>query len=257
MDEAVLAALDTVRDPELDTSIVELGFVTAHAVDADGRATVRLRLPTFFCAANFAFLMVADAHAAIAGVAGIAGVEVVLEDHFASAEINGGVASGAGFVASFDGLAENELEGLRRDFLRKAELAAQDRVARPLLAAGVPPDQVGSMTLGDAPVSADRERLRHRRRELGIPSGDDDPLLLRPDGTSVTPSEVPLHLHRARTVRVSIDTNGDYCRRLLAGRYGPADRSLPAPRLAAGRFVTGPLTIALGGRSPHSGADRL
>lgn len=231
LEEAVLAALDTVRDPELDTSIVELEFVTAHAVDADGRATVRLRLPTYFCAANFAFLMVADAHAAVAAVAGIRAVAVVLEDHFASAEINGGVATGAGFVASFDGLAENELEGLRRDFLRKAELAAQDRVAGPLLAAGASADRLALMTLGEAPASADRERLRHRRCELGIPCGDGDPLLLGADGTAVQRSEVPLHLRRARTVRVSIDANGDYCRSLLAERYGPADRSLPAPRL--------------------------
>ena len=62
----VRAALDTVRDPELDTSIVELGFVTACSVDDDGTARVRLRLPTFFCAPNFAFLMVADAYDAVA-----------------------------------------------------------------------------------------------------------------------------------------------------------------------------------------------
>ena len=62
----VRAALDTVRDPELDTSIVELGFVSACSVDDDGTARVRLRLPTFFCAPNFAFLMVADAYDAVA-----------------------------------------------------------------------------------------------------------------------------------------------------------------------------------------------
>jgi metal-sulfur cluster biosynthetic enzyme len=44
--DAVLAALDSVRDPELDTSIVELGFVTSCHVDDDGTARVRLRLPT-------------------------------------------------------------------------------------------------------------------------------------------------------------------------------------------------------------------
>ena len=64
----------------------------------------------------------------------------MLEDHFAAEEINTGVAARAGFVASFDGLAEQELDELRREFLRKAMLAAQDRVVRPLLAAGVRPD---------------------------------------------------------------------------------------------------------------------
>ncbi len=34
---------------------------------------VRLRLPTYFCAPNFAFLMVADAYDAVIGAAGRAG----------------------------------------------------------------------------------------------------------------------------------------------------------------------------------------
>ncbi len=216
----VRAALDTVRDPELDTSIVELGFVTACSVDDDGTARVRLRLPTFFCAPNFAFLMVADAYDAVAGVDGVTAVDVVLEDHFAAEEINAGVAARAGFVASFEGLAESELDDLRREFLRKAMLAAQDRVARPLLAAGVHPEELAAVRLGDVPASADRDRLRARREELGIPAGDDDPLLVRMDGANVGHGEVRVHLRRSRTIRVSIDANADYCRQLLRERYG-------------------------------------
>src|SRR5262249_62124555 len=60
----VLAALDAVRDPELDEPITSLGFVSSCTVSADGDAQVRLRLPTYFCAPNFAFLMVAAAYAA-------------------------------------------------------------------------------------------------------------------------------------------------------------------------------------------------
>ena len=215
----VRAALDTVRDPELDTSIVELGFVSACSVDEDGTARVRLRLPTFFCAPNFAFLMVADAYDAVAGVEGVGDVDIRLEDHFAAGEINAGVAARAGFVASFDGLAEHELDDLRREFLRKAMLAAQDRVVRPLLAAGVRPDELSTLRLGDVPASADLDRLRVRRGELGIPAGDDDPLLVDVGGRPVDHTEVSVHLRRARTVRVSIDANGDYCRQLLRERY--------------------------------------
>ena len=65
-----LAALATVRDPELDEPITALGFVTSCTVSADGDARVRLRLPTYFCAPNFAFLMVADAYDAVSGVPG-------------------------------------------------------------------------------------------------------------------------------------------------------------------------------------------
>ena len=52
----VLRALEGVRDLELDQSLVELGFVAGVEVDEE-HAVVRLRLPTYFCAPNFAFLM--------------------------------------------------------------------------------------------------------------------------------------------------------------------------------------------------------
>src|SRR5512146_2024254 len=107
--EALLRALETVRDPELDEPITSLGFVASCAVSAAGDAQVRLRLPTYFCAPNFAYLMVADAYDAVMGVPGVQSVEVILEDHFAADQINAGVAAQAGFVKSFDGEAVAEL----------------------------------------------------------------------------------------------------------------------------------------------------
>jgi metal-sulfur cluster biosynthetic enzyme len=219
--EAVLDALATVRDPELDEPVTELDFVQAVHV-SDSAVRVELRLPTYFCAPNFAYLMVADAYDACAELPGVEQVTVSLVDHFAADEINAGVAARAGFVASFDGLAERELDDLRNEFLRKAMLAAQDRVVRPLLAAGVHLDELGTLHLGDVPESADRERLRARRAELGIPSEDADPLLVHLDGSRVASGDVHLHVRGARTVRVSIDANGEYCRQLLTERYGLA-----------------------------------
>src|SRR5215471_17797574 len=61
----LLAALDRVRDPELDEPITSLGFVAACSISADGDAEIRLRLPTYFCAPNFAYLMVDDAYDAV------------------------------------------------------------------------------------------------------------------------------------------------------------------------------------------------
>ena len=135
--ERVLAALDAVRDPELDEPVTSLGFVASCTVSADGVASVRLRLPTYFCAPNFAYLMVADAFDAVSAVEGVREADVVLVDHFASDTINAGVAARSGFVRSFEGEAVDELDGLRADFVRKAVLAGTDRVCRPLLAAGV------------------------------------------------------------------------------------------------------------------------
>jgi metal-sulfur cluster biosynthetic enzyme len=220
LDAAVLAALGTVRDPELDEPVTELGFVSVCSVSADGVAHVRLRLPTYFCAPNFAFLMVADAYDAVVAVPGVRVADVVLEDHFASDQINGGVAARAGFVESFDGLAQSELDELRADFVRKAVMAGSDRVCRPLLAGGRTADDLAGMSLGDVPASADRERLRERRAELGLPAGLDAPLLVDPlTGEAVGAQALPLHLRRARLTAVNAEANGSMCRGMLRDRY--------------------------------------
>jgi metal-sulfur cluster biosynthetic enzyme len=217
----VLAALEAVRDPELDEPITSLGFVASCTVSADGDAQVRLRLPTYFCAPNFAFLMVADAYDAVSAMPGVRAAEVVLEDHFASDAINGGVAARAGFARSFDGEAVGELHELRADFLRKAVLAGTDLICRPLVAAGTEPAALAGFTLGQAPPSGALDRLRQRRAELGLPAGDDAPLLIDPvTGAPLPGDAVPLHLRRAHTTRVSIEANAGICRGMLRHRYG-------------------------------------
>ena len=248
--DLVLEALAGVRDPELDESITSLGFVTSCTVSGQGDAQIRLRLPTYFCAPNFAFLMVADAYDAVTAVPGVRRAEIVLEDHFAAEAINGGVAARAGFAATFDGEAVSELDGLRADFLRKAVMAGTDQVCRPLLAAGAPPARLAEMTLGELPPSraAGRlrqrraelatltldqvppspalERLRQRRAELGLPVGDDAPLLIDPaTGAPLAGDAVPLHLRRAHTTRVSIEANAGICRGMLRQRYGTSGLS--------------------------------
>jgi hypothetical protein len=193
--------------------------VASVAVDG-GTAEVHLRLPTYFCAPNFAFLMVADAYDAVGAVPGVHRVVVVLDDHFASAEINGGVAARAGFAASFEGLAAGELDQLRKDFLRKAVLAGTDRVCRPLLAAGREPAGLARLRLGDVPGSPALDRLRERRAELGLPAGDDAPLLVDPvTGAGVGEEALPLHLRRTRLTRTSLEANGGMCRGMLRVRY--------------------------------------
>ncbi len=216
----VLAALDTVRDPELDEPVTTLGFVGSCTVSPDGVARVRLRLPTYFCAPNFAYLMVADAYDAVSVLPGISRAEIVLEDHFASDAINGGVAARSGFAQSFDGLAAGELDELRADFLRKATMAATDLVCRPLVADGTTPEQLAELRLGDVPPSKERERLRARRVALGLPAGDDAPLLIDPvSGEAVGVKALPLHLRRARLTGVSIEANSGVCRGMLRHRY--------------------------------------
>jgi metal-sulfur cluster biosynthetic enzyme len=216
----VLTALSAVRDPELDEPITTLGFVASCTVTADGQAQVRLRLPTYFCAPNFAFLMVADAYDALVAIPGVRTAHVVLEDHFASDAINAGVAAQAGFVASFDGEAVAELGELRAQFLRKAVLAGTDLVCRPLVAAGVTPAELVALSLGAAPASPQLDRLRQRRAELGLPAGDDAPLLIDPEtGAAVALAAIPLHLRRARVTQAGIEANSSMCSAMLGFRY--------------------------------------
>jgi len=217
---AALAALATVRDPELDEPITALGFVASCTISCEGQATVRLRLPTYFCAPNFAFLMVADAYDAVTAVPGVAGAEVILEDHFASDAINAGVAAQAGFVRAFDGEAVAELGDLRARFLRKAVMAGTDLVCRPLVAAGMTPAELLGLTLGRVPASRELERLRQRRTDLGLPAGDDAPLLIDPQtGERIAESAVPLHLRKARVTRAGIEANTSICSGMFRVRY--------------------------------------
>ena len=216
----LLGALETVRDPELDEPITALGFVASATVSVAGDVQVRLRLPTYFCAPNFAYLMVADAYDAVTALPGVHRAEVVLDEHFASDAINGGVAAQAGFAKSFDGEAVGELHQLRADFLRKAVMAGTDQVCRPLVAAGADPARLRRLTLGELPPSRPLDRLRQRRAELGLPAGDDAMLLIEPaTGAPVPADAVPLHLRKARITRVSLDTNGSICRGMLRHRY--------------------------------------
>jgi metal-sulfur cluster biosynthetic enzyme len=220
----VLEALGGVRDPELDEPITTLGFVASWSVSPEGDAEVHLRLPTYFCAPNFAFLMVADAYDAVSSLDGVHSARIVLDDHFASDAINDGVAARAGFIRSFEGEATAELDQLRIDFLRKAVMAGTDLVCRPLAAAGTGPDDLAQLRLGDVPPSPALSRLRERRAELGLPAGDEAPLLIDPaSGDRVPAGAVPLHLRRARTTRVSLDANGSICRGMLRHRYDIAE----------------------------------
>jgi len=225
---AVMAALAGVRDPELDEPVTELGFV-AGVVVSGGRVEVALRLPTYFCAPNFAWLMVSDARAAVRVVPGVREVEVRLVDHFAAEEINEGIGEGQGFDATFAGLADGELDELRETFRRKALAARQDRLCRMLLAGGGSPADLTERRLADLPAGADTDRYLQRRAELGLDVSPGAPFLVDRSGAPVSPERAAPYVRRLRTIAVSIEGNAGFCRGLLATRYptgqGPAQRT--------------------------------
>jgi len=215
----VLGALAGVRDPELDEPLTDLGFVEAVAIEGDSVA-VRLRLPTYFCAPNFAFLMVDDARAAVQALDGAGAVRVELGDHFASEEINDAVRDERGFGGAFPDETEGGLDSLRTLFQRKAFAARQGRLCEELLTAGRELHELASLRLADLPAGADRDRCVELRVTLGLPAAEDSPAFLLPDGRAPDRAGLDRYLRITRLIRVSLEGNAGLCRSLIETRYG-------------------------------------
>lgn len=219
--ERVLGALAGVYDPELDEPITRLRFVSDCAVSAEGDVEVRLRLPTPQCAPNFAFLMGADARAAVRAVHGVRHVTVRLEDHYTGEEINLALRDGAGFAAAFPGETEDaDLEALRAVFTRKALIARQSIVCERLLAEGAAPERVVAMTVAELPDVPEVRRALELRAQLGLPTAADAPGFVTPGGEPVASGQLARWLCAARLVRLGLEANGGICRDLLSARHG-------------------------------------
>ena len=216
----IVAALDTVTDPELDQPITDLGFVRSVAVDDEG-VTVHLRLPTAFCSPNFAYLMASDAQDALLAVDGIGEVRVLLDDHHDSDKINAGLAACAGYVGTFGSEAEESLDELRRVFLRKAHTAAMERCVSALMKRNeLNPNQIHLLTLRDLPEGREKSALMRRRFSIGLNMCPNGKVVVDDDGHPLSAEAIPLRLRFARSVRISMEGNAHFCRGLLATRYG-------------------------------------
>ena len=131
----VLEALGTVYDPELDEPITTLGFVGSCVV-AGGDVAVRLRLPTPQCAPNFAFLMAADARAAVRRRRrGRDGQRRCSRTTTRERRSTARSRRGEGFAEAFPGETAGALEALRELFQRKALVARAGPAARRIPAA--------------------------------------------------------------------------------------------------------------------------
>jgi metal-sulfur cluster biosynthetic enzyme len=214
----IMGALAQVRDPELDEPVTDLGFVAGVRIE-NARVEVRLRLPTYFCAPNFAWLMVDGARSAVLALEGVREAVVTLEDHFATDEI-----SGAGSLEhAFPGRSDGALTELRDVFLRKAFVARQSRLCDALLRAGRTPDAVAALRLTDLEPGPEVERCRALRAELGIDASPGAPAFVLPDGRTLEAGGLQRWLRVARLVRLSIESNAGICRALLRTRYGIRD----------------------------------
>ncbi|WP_433504929.1 iron-sulfur cluster assembly protein [Pseudonocardia halophobica] len=211
-------ALDAVVDPELDEPITDLNFV--RSLDVTGAdVVVHLRLPTSFCAPNFAYLMASDAKDVLTALPWTRRVVVELDDHHDSDLINTGLAVDAGYKGTFAHEAEQDLEELRTTFRRKAHTAAMERVLTRMVRGGHAVEDLGRVTIGDLPLDDATRALLRRRAAIGLRTGDDLPVFVDHSGTPYPEVELPLQLRLARSTRISIEGNAHFCRGLLATRY--------------------------------------
>jgi metal-sulfur cluster biosynthetic enzyme len=226
---AVLGALSGVRDPELDEPITDLKFVAGLRV-AEDAVDVQLRLPTPFCAPNFAYLMVADAKEAVLSVPGVREARISLDGHYASEEINAGMVEDRGFEGTFPGDTEGEsLDELRAIFRRKSFVSRQEKICRALLAEGYSSEELAEMRLEEVPASEAFEKYLSRREELGLDVSAKAPFVVDPDGNQIPEKAVVEHLRFAKLTRLSIEGNAGFCRGLLATRYGIEDPEEASP----------------------------
>ena len=221
----VWAALDGVTDPELDESVVALNFVTEALVDAADCVHVAFRLPTYWCAANFAFLMADDMRTAVGSLPWVRGVTVRLGEHMYADTINDGLARGRSFQDTFGAEADGDLDSLRRIFLVKAYQRRQKAVLDRLEAAGYTPGAIVALTVADLaelPLDADGRTVVRRyfeRRDVMGPVRDDAPAFLDAEGARLDPGNLPLYLRSLRRVGINAEFNSVLCKGLLSTRF--------------------------------------
>jgi metal-sulfur cluster biosynthetic enzyme len=204
---AILARLATVLDPELDQSILELGFVQELCV-RDRHAQVVLQLPTSWCAMNFAFIMAEDVRKVLLATAGVEQVSVRLGDHCAADEIEAAVNQGQPFSDAFSGEGAAGLADLRATFLRKGFLVRQERLLQQLRDSAWPPEEIARLCVHDGPHVATAEvidRYFERRLELGLDCSASAPLIVDQDGAAVAADSLELYYQQIRTVRVALE----------------------------------------------------
>ncbi len=217
--------LETVVDPELDEAVTDMGFISNIEVDEKNCVHIGFRLPTYWCAANFAFMMADDMRTALRALPWVADTDIVLGEHMYADAINRGVSQGLSFQDTFGDEANGDLDEVRRTFLVKAFQRRQEALINHFLKAGHTADAiVGSSIDGLKALASDDEgakltaRYLERRGVIAAFSGA-SPAFLAADAKGIQASELTSYLAGLRRVRANAEFNGALCRGLLAVRF--------------------------------------
>ena len=223
--------LAEVYDPELDQPLTELGFIGGVDIAGD-KVTVRFRLPTYWCAANFAYMMSSDIRERVSELPWVKQVDVLLQDHFHDEEINEGIKHGKTFLTAFPD-ATDSLDDLRETFRVKAFQARQERVLRWLIRKGIQEEAILRMRVGELEqllkkrqVAKLVKRYLNIRQERGLPGDIGAEAFSHHDGTPIDPGGLQLLLNKASSTRLSMEFNTAFCSGLLKTRYGEDKQGL-------------------------------
>jgi len=225
--DEVWAALERVTDPEIDESVTKLEFVTRVEIAVGSRVRIEFRLPTYWCAPNFAFLMASDMRDAVEELPWVEEVSVELLDHFSATLINRSVALKQDFRDAFPGETDGDLSQIRRLFLGKSYQRRQELLMRHALKSGIDASWLIRATLRELkalPLDEEGGSLRSlyvfawRRIHIGY---DDEQLaFMRIDREALNLGELKDYLRLMAGVRRTAEFNGLICRGLLAARNG-------------------------------------
>ena len=219
-------------DPELDESVTDMNFIASLDMDADARVHIGFRLPTYWCAANFAFMMADDMRHAVGELPWVSGVSVTLGEHMYADKINAGLAGGSSFAETFGSEATGNLDDVRHTFLVKAFQGRQDLLLTHLLAAGHAADTLLRWSISDltsAPIDRAGEKLRGRyleRRQVAGAFDKDSRAFTSELGAPIALDMLERHRRDLKRVRINAEFNGALCRGLLNVRF---DLTTPLP----------------------------
>jgi metal-sulfur cluster biosynthetic enzyme len=223
--QEVWSALGTVTDPEIDEPVTSLDFITSVQIQPGNEVRITFRLPTYWCAPNFAFLMASDMRDVVGELTWVENVTVELLDHFSADLINRSIAGRQGFRDAFPGETDDDLSAIRKKFLRKAFERRQELLMRHLLSNGYEPawiTQVSLRELISAPLEPDGVGLRNlyvfSRRRIHPDCGEECLAFTTVEGVPLDPSGFHDYLRRVTSVRRNAEFNGFICRSLLEAR---------------------------------------
>ena len=216
----VREAVAHVRDPEIDETVTALQFVVGVEVEG-GTVTLSVRLPTFWCPANFVYLMGEDMREAVLALPWVGAFHFRLVDHFAEREISQGITTRARFESVFPDESGDGLSDVRTRFAVKNLMVRQKPLIMALRVEGYSDDAILSIRIldlegGKGQIATLWAACRELRTLAGLADALSDPVICDAKGRAV--SDLGAHLREIRKIATNAAANGEMCRMLVAAR---------------------------------------